>query len=128
MGNGVSANFVVTRDRKLGSFVTRHLQNHIGEAQLKNDLQSDQASECVVISLLRGGKESCNQSNSDKAGCTGPESRKHRESYRPIKPKHPSYPVTETHHSRWIQLERRQLWQTLRHSVPSRSETATRPT
>ena len=96
MGDWGSADFIITGDRELGSLVARQLQNHKGEAQLKNDLQSDQAPKCVVISLLGRGKESCDQSNGDKAGCTGPESRKNRESYRPIKPKHLSYPVTNT--------------------------------
>ncbi len=73
--------------------MARQLQNHEGETQLKDDLQSDQASKCVVVSLLGRGEEPCDQGNCDKASCTGPESRKNSESDRPINSKDFSYPV-----------------------------------
>src|ERR1035438_1473228 len=128
MGNGGSADFIITRDRQLGSFVTRQLQNYKGKTQLKNDLQSHQAAKCVVISLFRGRKEPCDQSNRDKASRTGPESSENRESYRPINPKHSSYPPAGMCDTRYIHSERRHFRQTFRHSVPSRAETPTRPT
>ena len=105
--------------------MTRQLQNYKGKTQLKNDLQSHQAAKCVVISLFRGRKEPCDQSNRDKASRAGPESSENRESYCPINPKHSSYPSAGMCDTRYIHSERRHFRQTFRHSVPSRAETPT---
>src|ERR1017187_5470316 len=109
MSNWGSADFIITGDGELSSFVAPQVPNCKGEAQLKNDLQSDQTPKCVVVSLLGRGKVSCDQGNGDKAGCAGPESRKNREPHCPIKPKHLSYPVTNTCNNRCLQLKRRNL-------------------
>ena len=67
------------------------LENHKGEAQLKNDLQGDQACKGVVIPLLGRGQESRDEGNGDKTSCTAPESCKDGESNRLIKPNDRSY-------------------------------------
>ena len=70
MSDWVSGNLVVNGDGEPGPLVTRHLQNHKREAQLKNHLYGDQASEGVVVSLLGRSEESRDQQNGYEACST----------------------------------------------------------
>src|SRR5579859_6703430 len=97
MGNRVAAYFKVARNRKQGPLMTGQLQNYKRKSQFEDDLQCHQAAKCVVVSLLRGRKKTCDQGNGDQAGGAGPESRKNREPYGAIEAEHVSQPVSSPH-------------------------------
>ena len=65
-------------------FVARHLENHKRKAQLKNDLQRNEAAKCVVIALLRRREETCNKSHCNQSRHARPAPGKNGEGYRPV--------------------------------------------
>src|SRR5260370_5196326 len=50
--DGVAFDASIAMQREMSAFVRGHLQDHEGEAQLKDDLQRHKAEQCVVVPLL----------------------------------------------------------------------------
>src|SRR5579871_233437 len=95
MSDRVAGNFIVTGNMKTRPLMTGQLQNYKRKTELKNDLERDQASKRVVISLFGGRKKSRNQGDGYEAGSARPGSCKNRKTDCPIDSKNPMHPVTD---------------------------------
>ena len=102
MGDRVSGDVVVAGNTKPRALVTGQLQDYKREPELKDDLQRDQASKRVVITLLGWRKKSRDQGDGHEAGAAGPDSCKDGEADSPIDPEDMPRPIADSGEKRFV--------------------------
>src|ERR1700722_3901459 len=93
MGDLVADDRTIILNLQVRSLMGGQLKDNEGEAQLEDDLQSDQAAERVVVALLGWGKKMSDKGYCNQPSCAGPSPGHDRIKDRPVDSNCQPYPI-----------------------------------